>query len=509
MLHRLRGLGMTARVIEAGDDVGGTWYWNRYPGARCDIQSLEYSYSFDKALEQEWEWSERFASQPEILDYARHVAERFDLRRDITFSTRVERARFDDDGNLWHVDAQGLALDARFLILATGCLSSPNRPTMEGLDSFGGRVFHTGEWPHEKIDFTGRRVGVIGTGSSAVQSIPVIAEEAARLTVFQRTPNFIVPARNRPLGEDEQAEMKAHYAEIRARARMRRNYIDFPFDPRSALEVDDAEREQVYEDRWQLGGLSFNNCFADQLTNPRSNELAGNFIRRKIAQAVKDPQVAERLTPASVIGCKRLCVDTGYYETFNLPHVELVDISQAPIGRITEGGLVAGGRTFELDDIVFATGFDAMTGSLDRIRIEGTGGRTLKQKWSEGPVSYLGLMVEGFPNLFTITGPGSPSVLSNMLASIEQHVEWVSDCLAALASDGRTRIEAEADAEAQWVEHVREVAGRTLYPTCNSWYLGANIPGKPRVFMPYVGCPPYREICDRVAAEGYRGFRIC
>ncbi|MEZ5824047.1 MAG: NAD(P)/FAD-dependent oxidoreductase [Geminicoccaceae bacterium] len=508
MLHRLRRLGLKAHVVEAGSGVGGTWYWNRYPGARCDIQSLEYSYSFDDDLQQEWNWSERFAAQGEILAYAEHVVERFALRDGITFDTRVERAVFDEAAKRWRVEAGDLALSGKYLVLATGCLSTANRPAFAGMEDFRGRIFHTGEWPHEKVDFTGRRVGVIGTGSSAVQSIPVIAREAAMLHVFQRTPNYAVPAHNRPLADEEQAEMKAHYDEIRARARTRRNYIDFPLETRSALEVDDAERERVYEERWRMGGLAFNGCFADQLVDPKANAFAGDFIRRKIAQVVEDPATADLLTPKSPVGCKRLCVDTGYFETYNRANVELVDVSQEPVERFTENGIVAAGRRFELDDVVLATGFDAMTGSLARIGIVGSGGRSLEEKWSEGPVSYLGLMVEGFPNMFTVTGPGSPSVLSNMLMSIEQHVEWISDCIGTLERDGRHSIEAQAEAEADWVRHVREIAGGTLYPTCNSWYLGANIEGKPRVFMPYVGCADYRRICDEIAADGYRGFEV-
>ena len=508
MLHRLRGLGLRAHVVEAGNGVGGTWYWNRYPGARCDIQSLEYSYSFDGDLQQEWEWTERFAAQPEILAYAEHAAERFGLLDDITFNRRVERVGFDQGKRRWTVEAGDLVLSGRFLILATGCLSSANRPDFPGMDTFAGRIFHTGEWPHERIDFSGRRVGVIGTGSSAIQSIPVIAREAASLHVFQRTPNYAVPAHNRPLTAEEQADMKARYDEIRARARLRRNYIDFPQETRSALEVDEVERERVYEERWQMGGLAFNGCFADQLQNPEANGFAGEFVRHKIEQIVDDPKIAARLVPSSPVGCKRLCVDTGYYETYNQPHVELVDVSEKPVERFTEDGIVAAGRHFGLDDVVLATGFDAMTGSLERIDIAGPGGRSLREKWGEGPVSYLGLMVEGFPNMFTITGPGSPSVLSNMLMSIEQHVEWISDCIEMLGRDGRTLIAAEADAEADWVRHVREVAGATLYPRCNSWYLGANIEGKPRVFMPYVGCADYRRICDEIAADNYRGFAV-
>ncbi len=508
MLHRLRGLGLRACVLEAGDGVGGTWYWNRYPGARCDVESLEYSYSFSDELQQDWTWTERYAGQPEILAYAEHVADRFDLRRDIRFDRRVTALTYDEAGKRWLVEtATGAPVAGRFCIMATGCLSVPNVPRFEGLDGFRGSTYHTGRWPHEPVDFRGQRVAVIGTGSSAIQSIPILAAEARELVVFQRTANFVVPAHNGPLDPDRQAAVKADYAGLRARTRKRRSYIDYTFNGQKAVEVTDAERRAEYEARYAQGGLCFNGAFADQLTDPRANAMAAAFLHEKVRAIVADPATADLLCSPSVVGCKRLCVDTGYYATFNRPNVHLVDVRTTPIERIDPTGPVVAGRSYPVDAIVFATGFDAMTGALLRVEVRGRAGRRLADAWAEGPKSYLGLCVAGFPNLFTITGPGSPSVLSNMLMSIEQHVEWIADCLAALAAAGEDEIEALPDAQEAWVAEVGAIAGRTLYPTCNSWYLGANVPGKPRVFMPYVGCPPYREVCDTVAAEGYAGFR--
>jgi cyclohexanone monooxygenase len=507
MLHKLRGLGLRAVVLEAGEGVGGTWYWNRYPGARCDVESLQYSYSFCEALQQEWDWTERYAGQPEILTYAEHVARRFDLLRDIRFGRRVVAIHWQDDDDRWRLETEGgEAWCGRFAIMATGCLSVPNTPRIDGLDDFGGPVYHTGRWPREKVDFTGLTVGIIGTGSSAIQSIPIIARQAAELTVFQRTANFVVPSHNRPLDAGEQAAIKADYASLRERARTKRSYIDYTFNDHKAVEVTDAERAAEYEARWAQGGLAFNGCFADHLTDARANDYAKAFLHAKVKAVVADPETAELLCSTSVVGCKRLCVDTGYFETFNQSHVHLVDVSETPIARIAREGPVVGGTTHPVDALVLATGFDAMTGALLRMNIRGRDGRSLEDAWAEGPRSYLGLAVAGFPNLFTITGPGSPSVLSNMLMSIEQHVEWIGDCLAALARGGYRHIEAAPEAQDAWVAHVGGLAAKTLYPTCNSWYLGANVPGKPRVFMPYIGCPPYRSECEAIAANGYAGF---
>ncbi len=508
MLHRLRGLGFTARVFEAGSGVGGTWYWNRYPGARCDVESMQYSYQFDDDLQQSWEWSERYATQPEILRYANHVADRYDLRRDIAFDTRVVSAVFDERTDRWSIEtADGTPVAARFCIMATGCLSSANTPRFDGMDEFRGETWHTGRWPHEGVDFTGQRVGVIGTGSSAIQSIPVIAEQAHELVVFQRTPNFTIPAHNRPLGAEEVRAIKARYAELRALARRLHAGLAIPYNPRLALEVTEQERQREYEARWREGGTAFIAAFKDLLTDPAANETAAEFVRRKIRETVHDPAVVERLSPHNIIGCKRLCVDTDYYRTFNRPNVTLVDVSETPIERLTASGLRVGDTEYALDAIVFATGFDAMTGALKRIDIHGTGGQCLREKWKGGPRAYLGLMAAGFPNLFTITGPGSPSVLANMILCIEQHVDWTADCLDHMRARGLSRIEPRSAAEDAWCTHVNEVAEASLRSTCSSWYVGANIPGKPRVFMPYIGgFPAYVERCEAIVAAGYEGF---
>jgi cyclohexanone monooxygenase len=510
MLHRLRGMGFKARVYEAGSGVGGTWYWNRYPGARCDVESMQYSYQFSDELQQEWVWSERYAAQPEILRYANHVADRFDLRRDIQFNTRVHSAVFDETADRWVLDVgDGDQLTATHCIMATGCLSSANTPKFAGLDRFRGETYHTGHWPHEGVDFSGKRVGIIGTGSSAIQSIPIIARQAAHLYVFQRTPNYMIPAHNGPLDPTYQAAVKADYAGLRFRAKQTYPGLDFKFNMGSALAATEEERHAEFERRWAEGGLPFLGVFGDLLYNQAANDLAAEFVRGKIHEIVHNPEVAELLSPNNVFGCKRLCVDTGYWETYNRPNVTLIDVSGEPIEAITPAGISARGQEYAVDAIVFATGFDAMTGALLRIDIRGTGGQTLSEKWREGPKTYLGLGMAGFPNLFTITGPGSPSVLTNMLPSIEQHVEWVADCIAYLRDNGRSRIEALSEAEENWVAHVREVAGGSLRSTCSSWYIGANVPGKPRVFMPYIGgFPAYVEKCETVAANGYEGFTL-
>jgi cyclohexanone monooxygenase len=510
MLHRLRGLGLSARVYEQGGGVGGTWYWNRYPGARCDVESMQYSYSFSEELQQEWDWSERYAPQPEILQYASHVADRFDLRRDIQFDTRVERAVFDESANAWQVaTSDGKTVSARFVVLATGCLSNARKPDIKGLDRFKGPVYHTGNWPHESIDFTGFRVGVIGTGSSAIQSIPLIADQAKHLTVFQRTPNFSVPARNAPLTAEERQKFRDNYPEIRRFAREQaRNGIYAEQPDRGALDDGEDARRAKFDERWQRGGLTFMYVYNNLGLDKAANDTAADFVRGKIAEAVKDPATARLLQPTSYpIGTKRICIDTDYFETFNRPNVTLVDIKSQPIEEVTANAVRAGGKSYEIDALVLATGFDAMTGSVARIDINGRGGQTLNQKWAEGPKSYLGLMSAGFPNLFIITGPGSPSVLSNMIVSIEQHVDWIADCLVYMRDHSLATIEAGGEAEEKWVAHVNEVAQGTLYPQANSWYMGANIPGKPRIFMPYIGgVGVYRQICSDVAANGYEGF---
>jgi cation diffusion facilitator CzcD-associated flavoprotein CzcO len=511
MLHRLRGLGISARVYEAGDGIGGTWYWNRYPGARCDVESMDYSYSFSDELQQEWQWTERYASQPEILRYINHVADRFDLRRDVRLSTRVTAAVFDEATHRWAVSTnRGERVSAQFCIMATGCLSAAQVPDFKGLETFEGPWYHTGNWPHEGVDFTGQRVGVIGTGSSAIQSIPLIARQAAHLFVFQRTPNFSIPARNAPLDPEYERRWKANYAEHRRQARESRVGFVVERNDLSALEVSAAERLREYESRWSRGGLGFNATFADLLTSKAANDTAAEFFRAKIRAAIRDPAVAETLSPRHYpVGTKRLCVDTDYYDTFNRDNVTLIDLRTAPIEAITPTGLRTREEVYALDSLVFATGFDAMTGALLSIDIRGRADEPLRKKWAEGPRTYLGLAVAGVPNLFAITGPGSPSVLSNMIVSIEQHVDWIADCLVYLREHDRTAIEATVAAEDTWVAHVNEVGHATLYPLANSWYMGANIPGKPRIFMPYIGgVGTYRHICDDVAARGYEGFAL-
>ncbi len=512
-LHHLgSGLGLSARVYEAADGVGGTWYWNRYPGARCDSESYYYSYSFSEELEQEWEWTSKYPEQPEILRYLEHVADRFDLRRDIQLGTRVTEATFDETRNRWEIRTdQGERVWAQFLISAVGCLSAANVPKIDGAERFEGEQYHTGAWPHEGVDFDGKRVGLIGTGSTGIQATPVIAAEADHLTVFQRTANYSVPARNTPLTQEEVLDTKANYREIRRLCR--ESFGGFPYTgvERSAFEVSDEERKAIYEQLWQDGGFKFLwASFSDLLSDKAANDTAADFIRGKIRETVKDPEVAEKLCPKDhPYGSKRPPIDTDYFETFNRDNVTLVDVRESPIVEITPAGIRTQDDEYELDTIVFATGFDAMTGSLLGMNIRGLGGRSLEDKWTEGPKTYLGLQIAGFPNLFTITGPGSPSVLSNMPVSIEQHVEWIADCISHLRGKGLTRIEATEHAEEEWVEHVRVVASFTLFPQANSWYLGANIPGKKRVFMPYVaGVLPYRQRCDEVASKNYEGFEL-
>ena len=512
LLHRLRGLGLRVRVYEQGGDVGGTWYWNRYPGARCDVESMQYSYSFSDELQQEWDWSERYAPQAEILKYARHVAERFDLRRDIQFNTSVDRVVFDESAGEWQVStSDGKTVSARFVVLATGCLSNARLPDIKGLSDFAGKVYHTGHWPHEAVNFTDQRVAVVGTGSSAIQSIPEIARQARHLYVFQRTPNFSIPAHNAALTAEEREAFRRIYPEVRRFAREEaRNGLYAEMPDRGALDDGDNARRARYEQRWVNGGLTFMLAYNNLILDQAANDTAADFVRAKIAEIVKDPQTAKLLQPVNhPIGSKRICVDTDYYATFNRPNVTLVDIRDSGIEEILPNAVRVGAKDYEVDALVLATGFDAMTGSVARIDIRGRGGQTLKQKWAEGPKTYLGLMCAGFPNLFIITGPGSPSVLSNMIVSIEQHVDWIADCMVWMRQRGLDLVEATKAAEEGWVAHVNQVAHMTLYPQANSWYMGANIPGKPRLFMPYIGgVGVYRRICDDVAAKGYEGFAM-
>jgi cyclohexanone monooxygenase len=508
MLHRLRGLGLSARVYEAGGGVGGTWYWNRYPGARCDVESMQYSFSFSEELDQDWTWSEKYSPQPEILAYANHVTDRFDLRQDILFDTRVTAASWDERAKRWQIETDcGDKVSAKFCIMAVGCLSAPNRPKFPGIEDFEGPVYHTGEWPHDGVDFTGLRVGVIGTGSSAIQSIPIIAEQASQLTVFQRTATWSVPAWNETLTPDYVKARKADYPALRAKARARPTGFYFPFNMKPALEASEDERHRRYEEAWEAGGLPFLGAFGDLLFEKDANDTIADFARDKIRGIVEDPATAALLCPDNVFGCKRLCVDTGYYATYNLPHVKLVDVSKTPIERITAGGIVVDGTEYPVDAIVSATGFAAMTGSFDKIAITGRDGLTLKEKWRAGPRAYLGLASAGFPNFFMITGPGSPSVLASMIQAIEQHVDWLADMMGHMRDIGADAIEPVVADEDAWVEHVTEVSKVSLRSTCSSWYVGANIPGRPVVFMPYIGgFPIYVQKCNEVMSNGFEGF---
>jgi cyclohexanone monooxygenase len=520
MLHELRQKGLSVRVYEAGDNVGGTWYWNRYPGARCDAESLAYSFSWDEDLEQDWEWSERYATQPEILKYAEHVADRFDMRKDIRFDRKVSTVQYDETANRWHVMTEaGDTATAHYIIMATGCLSVPNVPDIAGLDDFKGNRYQASLWPHEGVDFTGQHVGVIGTGSSAIQAIPVMAAQAQHLTVFQRTPNFSVPAQNWPLDEEWVKTFKKNYRGHRFNHKHGINSgfgdLEAEVTPTEALaelagQVLPEELEAAMEESWQKGGANFLNLVGDSMIDESVNALFADFVHRKIRKTVKDPATAEALCPTThPMGTRRICVDTDYFETYNRNNVDLVNLRETPIERITETGIQLSDRHVDIDTLVLATGFDAMTGALLRIDIEGEQGQKLAHKWEAGPRTYMGLMMAGFPNLFTITGPGSPSVLSNMMVSIELHVEFISRCIDRAMSSGSDRIETSVAVEDRWVEHVNDVANGTLYPKGGSWYMGANVPGKPRVFMPYAaGVAAYREHCDKVMADDFPGFEF-
>jgi cation diffusion facilitator CzcD-associated flavoprotein CzcO len=503
-------LGLSVQVLEAGDGVGGTWYWNRYPGARCDSESHAYCYTFSEDLMREWEWSERYPEQPEIMRYLNHVADRFHLKRNIRFNTRVIAASYNEAANRWTVRTEtGEQFTTTFLITAAGCLSTANVPNIPGLESFAGSWYHTGQWPHEGVDFTGKRVGMIGTGSTGIQAAPVIAETAAHLTVFQRTANYSVPARNASLTPEFKRYVKENAAEIRAVMHATRNGQPFHISERLALATPPEEREALYEAVWEKGGLQFRATFEDLMVKKAANDTAADFIRRKIRAIVKDPATATKLSDIDhPYATKRPPIDTNYFETFNRDNVTLVDVKAAPIERITPSGIRTSDAEYPLDIIVFATGFDAMTGPMLRMNITGRDGLSLAKAWEAGPLTYLGLQIAGFPNLFTVTGPGSPSVLCNMPVAIEQHADWIADCIAHMRTHGLGRIEAMPEAVTKWVEQVNTAASATLLPLAtSSWYLGANVPGKPRVFMPYAGgMARYRTICADVAANNYEGF---
>lgn len=511
-LYKLRNQGLSVRVLEAGSGIGGTWYHNRYPGARCDIESLDYSYSFDNELQQDWSWSERYASQPEILRYINHVADRFDLRKHIQLDTQVTSAVFDEATNTWTIGTDaGEDFESRFAVMATGVLSVPQVPSTTGLEDFQGEWYHSGDWPHEGVDVRGKRVGVIGTGSSGTQMIPILADQADELLVFQRTPNFCMPAQNYPIKPEVEQEWKATYPERRAFARQSGFGHNQVTNPKSGKEVSAAERLAELENRWDLGGLYMMRAFKDILVDKVVNDEASEFVRGKIRSIVADPQTAEALSPRHLpIGTKRLCSGTGYYETFNRENVSLVNVKESPIDRITATGVRTADADYDVDILVFATGFDAMTGALNRLNPVGRDGRQLRDHWAAGPQTYLGLTVSGFPNMFIIAGPGSPSVFSNMVTSIEQHVEWIADAIAHLDGNGLDTIEASPEAETEWVRHVNEVANKTLYRDSKAtWFYGANIPGKPVVFMPYVGgVGHYWNRITALAQAGYTGFLL-
>lgn len=512
-IYRLRKEGLKIRAYEAGSGVGGTWFWNRYPGCRCDVESLQYSYSFDDALQQEWEWPERYPTQPEILKYINHVAERHDLLRDVQLNTRVLSAEFDPASNRWTLQTdQGDVISAPYVIMATGNLSTPRLPAIPGVKDFAGDWYHSGMWPHEGVDFTGKVVGVIGTGSSGVQMIPVIAEQAKHLYVFQRTANFSMPAHNGPMDPAQLRHFKEHYKEIRAAAlESPSGIVDYPPPTKSAMEVSPEERERIFEERWQHGTVvGMLSAFKDILVNQEANDAVAEFVRNKIRSIVKDPQTAELLCPKDhPVAAKRPCLDTNYFETYNRDNVTLVDVRSAPIEAITPKGVRTARQEYPLEALVYATGFDAMTGAVSEIDIRVKDGPTLKERWAAGPQTYLGIMVAGFPNLFLVTGPQSPSVYAQMIMGIEYHTDWIAECMAYARERGYSRIAPDPKAEQEWVRHVKEVADRTLVPKANSWYVGANIPGKPRVFMLYVGgFDKYKRRCDQVAANGYEGFRM-
>jgi cation diffusion facilitator CzcD-associated flavoprotein CzcO/acetyl esterase/lipase len=514
LLHRLRKAGFSALALEEAGDVGGTWYWNRYPGARCDIQTIDYSYTFDPELERAWTWSEKYATQPEILRYLGFVADRYDLRRDIRFGTKVTAATWDEAAERWLLTTDpGAAISCRHYIMATGCLSAPKPPEIEGVKDFKGEVYFTGRWPHHEVKLAGKRVAVIGTGSSGIQSIPLIAEQAAELTVFQRTANFAMPAHNGPAPAERLARLQGDAAAYREQARW--SMAGVPLPPQTAVswQLNDAERRERFEQAWAAGDLVtiLTQLWADQGVDVEGNALVAELLREKILGAVKDPETAAALSPNDhPFGSKRPCLETNYYATYNRANVTLVNLRQEPITSITASGIRTGRRNFDVDVIVFATGFDAMTGAIMAVHpITGRGGKSLSEVWANGPQSYLGVTVAGFPNLFMITGPGSPSVLSNMAVSIEQHVDWVVERLTAMREAGFTAIEATEMAQAGWARHMADCSMLTLHRLANTWYTGANVPGKAQSLMPYTGgVGPYRSICNEVVSRGMLGFRL-
>jgi cation diffusion facilitator CzcD-associated flavoprotein CzcO len=510
-LHKLRSQGLSVRAFEAAPDVGGTWYFNRYPGARCDVESVDYCYSFSDELQQEWDWTEKYATQGEILRYINWVTDKLDLRKDIRFDTRVTSAVLDEQTLHWTVSTDsGEIVTTRFCLMATGALSAAITPKFNGLEIFRGELHHTANWPREGVDFTGKRVAVIGTGSSGVQSIPIIAEQAAQLYVFQRTPNYSVPAGNQPLTPAEMAEIKATYAERRTLSWRSGGGSPHIAHPKMTMQASPEERRQAFEKRWQLGGVLFSKTFPDQMIDPAANDEARKFYEEKIRALIDEPEVADLLIPDDhPIGTKRICTDSHYFETYNRSNVELISVRRTPIESIDATGINITDAHYDLDMIVLATGFDAMTGALAKIDIVGRGGQVLRDDWKHGPRTYLGLGVDGFPNLFVVSGPGAPAVLANMVLHAEAHVNWIADCISHLDVHGYSGIEASVDAVNLWIAECAARADATLFPKADSWYLGANVPGKPRVFMLFVsGFAVYNDICAEVAAAGYSGFDL-
>ena len=514
MLHKARRMGLAAVVFETGDDVGGTWYWNRYPGARCDVESLFYSYSFDRKLAAEWDWTERYAAQPEILEYARHVCERYGLRPFIRFNSKISSVDFIDSDNVWRLEtASGEAVLAQFVVMATGPLSVPKKPHFKGEERFRGEMYHTGLWPHHDVSFDGKRVAVIGSGASGIQAATAVSPVAGSLHVFQRGAHYSIPAWNRPLTDEDRAGFRENFEDLMAQRRQSFMGIILDTNPatfRKGCNLSAEDRHAQLESRWNQGGLLFNMAFSDTTLNAETNFEIAEFVRNKIRSIVRDPETADTLCSMHFpIGTKRTCVDTGYYEIYNRPNVHLVDTRKTPIREFTDDGLVAGDREHAFDIVIVATGFDAMTGALLAAGITGRGGRKLADEWKDGASTYLGLAMSGFPNLFTITGPGSPSVFTNMFVSFELHVEWITDCIGYMRRRNHRRIEADRHAQDNWTSGVAELVEDTLYPQADSWWIGANIAGKPRRFLAFTaGHKDYSDICRNVMETGYTGFNL-
>ncbi|WP_132992132.1 flavin-containing monooxygenase [Gordonia zhaorongruii] len=512
LLHRLRSEGHRVHVVEAAPEVGGTWFWNRYPGARCDVESVDYSYSWDDDLQQEWDWTEKYPAQGDILAYLKHVADRFDLRKDIDFDTRITSAEWDEDQNIWIASTDsGRVYRARFLLMAVGCLSSPKDVDLPGFDNYSGRVLRTWNWP-EGETLAGQNVCVIGTGSTGAQVIPALAETVGNLDVLQRTPNFVIPTRNRALHDGELEAVKAEYIDRRERNRTHAAGVFRDDNPKNAFDVSAEERRETFQQRWDGGGINFLGAFADLMFDQAANDAICQFVHSKIEEIVDDPEAAESLKPDSYpLGAKRPVVATDYYETFNRDNVHLVDVKKTPLTGFTENGYaLADGTEQSVDAVVLATGFDAFTGAFTDMDIRGTGGASLADVWgAEGAKTQLGFSTAGFPNMIIVANVGSPSVLANMVTAIEQHVDWISRLLDSMRTNGYTTIEADTAAQDSWAETVEAVANMTLWPNgdSGSWYRGANIEGKPQLFMPYAaGIVEYGNAIEESAANDYKGF---